>query len=80
MNCVVQAGLIFVPDDKGMKESEPIEKIQLKHLILAFLILGMGCFVSLIVFLFEMISKKKVQKQQQLNNSENQDMEICSIE
>ena len=81
MNCVVQAGLMFYPAEKDIKkEVEPLEKIQLEHLIIAYLILGVGCFVSLIVFLFEMYSKKKVQQLQQLNESENQNMEISSIE
>ena len=46
---------MFGPDEKEKKESKPLEKIQLKHLIIAFLILGVGCFVALIVFMIEMI-------------------------
>ena len=46
---------MFGKDEKEMKESRPLEKIQLKHLVIAFLILGVGCFLSLVVFLLEMI-------------------------
>ena len=49
---------------KEKKESEPLEKIQLKHLIIAFIILGVGCFLALLVFFIEMIGKKKVQEAQ----------------
>ena len=47
------------------KESKPLDKVQLKHLIIAFLILGVGCFFAFLVFLLEMVSKKKVQEAQQ---------------
>ena len=50
---------MFTPDEKEKKESKPLEKIQLKHLIIAFLILGVGCFVALIVFMIEMIGNKR---------------------
>ena len=64
--------------EKEKKESKPLEKIQLKHLILAFIILGVGCSLALIVFLIEMIGKKKVHEVQQANDGENQDMESSS--
>ena len=51
---------MFGKDEKEIKESRPLEKIQLKHLIIAFLILGVGWFVALVVFLLEMICGKKV--------------------
>ena len=53
---------MFGPDEKEKKESKPLEKIQLKHLIIAFLILGVGCFVALIVFMIEMIGNKRSMK------------------
>jgi hypothetical protein len=45
---------MFYTEEKEMKESKPIEKIQLNHLILAFLILGVGWFVACVAFLIEM--------------------------
>ena len=65
---------MFYKDEKDMKESKPLEKIQLKHLIIAFLILGVGCFVALMVFFLEMICGKKVHEARQVNNGENQNM------
>ena len=53
---------MFGPDQKEKKESKPLEKIQLKHLIIAFLILGLGCFVALIVFMIKMIGNKRSMK------------------
>ena len=53
---------MFYKFEKEKKESKPLEKIQLKHLILAFIILGVGCFVALFVFLLEMIGKKRSMK------------------
>ena len=50
---------MFKTGQKEKKESEPLDKIQLKHLIIAFLILGVGWFVALIVFLCEIKGKKK---------------------
>ena len=38
-----------------MKESKHLEKIQLKHLIIPFFILGAGWFLVLSVFMFEKI-------------------------
>ena len=53
---------MFGHDFKEKKESKPHEKVQLKHLIIAFLILGVGCFVALIVFMIEMIGQKRSMK------------------
>ena len=50
---------MFEKDEKEMKESR--KKIKLKHLIIAFLILGSGWFVALVVFILEKIWQKKVQ-------------------
>ena len=69
---------MFDTDEKEKKESKPLEKIQLKHLILAFIILGVGCFLALIVFLIEMIGKKQVHEVQQANDGENRNMESSS--
>ena len=69
---------MFYPDEKEKKESELLEKIQMKHLIIAFLILGMGCFVALIVFLLEMIGRTKRNEVEQANDSETQNMESLS--
>ena len=65
-------------DEKENKESKPLEKIQMKHLIIAFLILVMGCFVALIVFLLEMIGRTKRNEVEQANDSETQNMESLS--
>ena len=54
-NCFVQAGIMFGADEEEITETKSLEKIQMKHLIIAFLILGVGCFLSFIVFLCEMI-------------------------
>ena len=62
LNYCVQAGIMFEADEQEKKESKPLEKIQLKHLILAFIVLGVGCFVALFVFLLEMIGKKRSMK------------------
>ena len=43
-------------------ESKPLEKIQLKHLIIAFLILCVGCFVAFIVFIVELKGNKSMHK------------------
>ena len=73
---------MFSADQKEKKESEPLEKVQLKHLIIAFIILGAGCFVALIVFLLEMIigRGKKVQEAQQGRETENQNLESYSLD
>ena len=55
---------MFDTDEEEKKVTKPLEKVQLKHLIIAFVILGVGCFVAFLVFLLEMISGKKVQKAQ----------------
>ena len=69
---------MFYTDEKENKESKPLEKIQMKHLIIAFLILGMGCFVALRVFLLEMIGRTKRNEVEQANDSETQNMESLS--
>ena len=69
---------MFLKDAEEKKESKPLEKIQLKHLIIAFLILGVGCFLALVVFLIELIYKKKDQEAQKGSDSENQNMESFS--
>ena len=61
---------MFPADEKEMKESKPLEKIQLTHLIIAFLILGVGCFVALGAFLIEMTGRKN--EVRQVNDSNNQ--------
>ena len=75
----VQAGLMFEKYYKEKKESEPLEKIQLKHLIIAFIILGVGCLVALFVFMIEMSCGTKVQEGQQGGNSENQNIEVSHL-
>ena len=67
---------MFYTYEIDKKESEPLEKIQLKHLIIPFFSLGVGCFVALVVFLFEMYCGKKAQEEQQRSDSENQNMEV----
>ena len=62
---------MFPADEKEMKESKPLEKIQLKHLIIAFLILGVGCFVALGVFLIEMTGRKNEVRQANDSNNQN---------
>ena len=61
---------MFVEFEKEKKESKPLEKVQIKHLIIAFLILGVGWFVALAVFLIEMKARRNVNEAQQSNNSE----------
>ena len=62
---------MFWADEKEKKESEPLEKIQRKHLIIAFLILGVGWFVALVVFLIEMTGRKNEARQAYDSNNEN---------
>ena len=64
---------MFSINEEEIKDSGPIEKIQLKHLIIAFLVLGAGCFIALVVFMFEMIWGGKVEELQPTNVSENTD-------
>ena len=64
--------------EKEKKESKPLEKVQLKHLIIPFLILGIVCFLALFVFLCELKGKKAMLKSQQANNGENKNMESFS--
>ena len=70
---------MFNTDYKEKKESTPLEKVQLKHLIIAFVILGVGCLVALFVFLIEMSCGTKVQEGQQGGNSENQNAEVSHL-
>ena len=65
---------MFYTPQKKKEESKALEKIQLKHLIIPFLILGVGCFIALIIFLLEMIIKKKTRKVQQENESNNKNI------
>ena len=65
---------MFDTPQKKNEESKALEKIQLKHLIIPFLILGVGCFIALIIFLLEMIVKKKTRKVQQENENNNQNI------
>ena len=58
LNCFVQAGLMFDTHAKEIKESKPLEKIQLKHLIIPFFILVVGWCVALGVFMLEKILGK----------------------
>ena len=59
---------------KDKPESEPLEKIKLKHLILPFLILGAGCSVALLVFLLEIFCGTKGHQAQKAITSENENM------
>ena len=71
---------MFYPSQKENKESKPLEKTQLKHVILPFVILGVGCFVALIVFFLEFIVQKEAQEQQQENDNKKQDIETHSYD
>ena len=44
---------MFGKEKKEVKESETLEQIQMKHLIIPFFILGVGCFAAFLVFLVE---------------------------
>ena len=69
---------MFETVKKERKESEPLEKIKLKHLVIAFLILGVGSLVAFVAFLLEMIGGKKLQEAQKDSDTENQNMESYS--
>ena len=56
---------MFYTDKIENKESKALEKIQMKHLIIAYLILGVGWLVAMVVFMLEMYLGKKVQEVQQ---------------
>jgi hypothetical protein len=71
LNYCVQAGIMFLADEKEKKESKPLEKVQLKHLIIPFLILGVGLFVALVVFLIEMKGRKNEAQQAYDSNNQN---------
>ena len=62
---------MFPVNEKEKKESKPLEKIQLKHLIIAFLILGVGWFVALVAFLIEMTGRKNEVRQANDSNNQN---------
>ena len=67
---------MFSSDENEKEESKPLEKVQLKHLIIALIILGVGCLVAFVVFLIEMFCGKKVQETHRGNSRENQNMEV----
>ena len=56
---------MFYTDKIENKESKALEKIQMIHLIIAYLILGVGWLVAMVVFMLEMYLGKKVQEVQQ---------------
>ena len=62
---------MFEADEKEKKESKPLEKVQMKHLIIAFIILGVGWFVALVAFLIEMTGRKNEARQAYDSNNEN---------
>ena len=62
---------MFYTDEKEKKETKPLEKIQLKHLIIPFIILGVGLFVALVVFLIEMTGRKNEVRQANDSNNQN---------
>ena len=68
----LQAGIMFHQIEKDEKESKPLEKIQLKHLIIAFLILVVGWFVALGVFFCELIAETNFPKTEKAYNRETQ--------
>ena len=70
---------MFNTDYKEKKESTPLEKVHLKHLIIAFVILGVGCLVALLVFMIEMSCGTKIQEGHQGGNSGNQNMEVSHL-
>ena len=75
----VKAGIMFYAYPKEKPESQTLEKIQLKHLILAFLILGVGCFVASLVFLLEMIYGEKGDEAKKALTSEKKDQELHQL-
>ena len=62
---------MFGADEKEKKESKPLEKVQMKHLIIAFIILGVGWCVALTVFLIEMTGRKNEARQANDSNNQN---------
>ena len=52
-----QAGLILEHDDERPPKKQPLEKIELKHLLLPFIILGIGLSLATLVFLCELLFK-----------------------
>ena len=57
--------MIFVKNAKENQENPALEKIQLKHLIIAFTIIGSGCLVALVVLLLEICWGRKVLAKQE---------------
>ena len=64
---------MFGYEENETKETKPLEKVQLKHLIIAFIILGVGCLVASFIFLIEIFCGKKGQ---QSSSRENQNFEV----
>jgi len=52
-----QAGLIFERDDERPPKKQPLQKIELKHLLLPFIILGFGLSLATLVFFCELLFK-----------------------
>ena len=50
-----KAGLSFKYPQPEFAEEEPLEKIQLKHLILPYVLLGVGSLTALLVFVSEIV-------------------------
>ena len=50
---------MFGKAKKEMEESKPLEKIQLKHLIIAFVILGVGCSLALVILCWRSFGEKR---------------------
>ena len=56
---LIQAGLIFRPKSDPKPKDEPLEKIRLEHLILPFILLGVGTIVAVLVFVCELRRGKR---------------------
>ena len=54
-----QAGLIFWPKVDPKPKEKPLEEIRVEHLILHFIILGVGTTVAVLVFLCELFWGKR---------------------
>ena len=55
----LQAGLIFRPDEDPKPKEEPLEQLRLEHLILHFILLGVGTTVGVLVFMCELCWGKR---------------------
>ena len=73
-NSYIKAGIMFYGGQTVPEDPEPLEKIHLNHLILPFIILGVGCSVALVVFVLEIIWKRKGHQARKANTGENQNM------